>query len=251
MHGPASLPLQGSHQLWCKEQSVRRPGSRASAATVLKGSDLGQFPSILRTLLAHLYCSRLVVKGLCSHGSWESSIALSMSSPQNFPKGNLPLLKASVGAISQSPPPQRPREWATPPALCPLPLSGPRTCTSNSPHLSFSALSQVSTRTRPCAYLSYLPHSCLELFPRSRSCPPRRFQARVSAYPSGPDPVPLPCTPRAARPNLARFSPPDSRSRNIPGPELGAPQQPPRRCRDAAQSCSHIGAETVGGRPPP
>lgn len=54
------------------------------------GSDLVQFPSILRTLLPHLYCSGLGVKGLCSHGPWGSSIVLSMSSPQNFPQGKLP-----------------------------------------------------------------------------------------------------------------------------------------------------------------
>lgn len=146
-----------------------KPRSRPSAATGLRGRDLGQFPSILRTLLPHLYCSGLGIKGLCSHGPWESSVVPSMFSPQNFPKRKLPLLEASVGAISQSP--QRPREGATPPILCPLPLSGTRTCTPHSPHLSFSAQSQVSTRTRPCAYLSHLPRSCPELFPRSRSCP--------------------------------------------------------------------------------
>lgn len=164
MHGPASLPLPGGHQLWYKEHGVSGDlGPDPVLPWNSRGSDLGQLPSLPRPPCI-VRCWG--VKGLC--------MGIALGDPQLLPP------RTSQGRIASSRSPQ----WVLShnhreglgkgPLLLPSVGShslGPRTCPSHSPHLSFSAPSQEPTRTKTLRIPFPLPPLCPELFPRPRSCP--------------------------------------------------------------------------------
>lgn len=183
------------------------------------------------------------------------SIAPQTSDPQNQPREELPVVEVPGVPISQSPQRQRKRPLLPPSASSHSPP--PRACPSHSPCPSVSAQSQVPSRTKtlrppfpPPPFFAQTSSSGLEIRPRPLTI---RLQARVSAHPPGPDPGSHSCSLQAHRsaPGPARFLPRRSHSRNVPGARPRAPQQPPRRRRDAAQTRSHVGAVQVGGRPRP
>lgn len=203
-----------------------------------RGSDLGNSHPFSGFLCFPRAVYGWGAKDLCSHGPWESPL-LPMPLTPRTNRGRSCLSWKSPGVpISQSP--QRPGKGPLLPPSASSHSPRPTACPSHSPSPSVSAQSQVPSRAKtlrppftPPPFFAQTSSSGLEIRPRPLTI---RLQARVSAHPPGPDPGSHSCSPQAHRsaPGLARFLPRRSHSRNVPGARARAPQQPPRRRRDAA-----------------
>lgn len=155
----------GANSTGCQENCVQ---TQCHLETP-KGVTLGNYHPFPGLLCPTCTVQDWGTKDLCSHGLWGSRTAPRISSSQNFPREELPLLEAPSDAISQSS--QRPKEGATP-ALCPVPtLQGPGHAPLIHPIFHSVPRAKYPLGQRPYAYLTISPILCRELLPRPRSCP--------------------------------------------------------------------------------